>query len=134
MLRNLLAIAVVLALPAVLSAQAPQTGNQGTGRLNQAGAHGTATQVLGEVVVADELDGANNQEGVDEADAQNNDGEFENGEFGQEGVDEPDGLNNDLNVEQAADQAGDDQDENDDTPPAPPSMSVPLSRVGRHVP
>jgi hypothetical protein len=130
MLRKLLGVVAALALPAVLVGQTPPTPNAAA---VMAKPHGIATQVQGEVVGGiDALDGLNNQEGVDEADGENNDGEFEDGDFGQDGVNEPDGLNNDVNVGDQVDQAGD--DENVDDMPAPPSGTGQIGQIGRHKP
>ena len=131
MLRKLLGLVAAMALPSLLAGQAPRTPNAAAAP-KLAPPQVVATQVQGEVVMVDELDGINNQEGIDEADGNNNDGEFENGEFEQEGVDEPDGLNNDVDVGEQVDQAGENQDE--DTPPAPPAGVGQASRIGRHKP
>jgi len=130
MIRKLLGVAVAMALPSLLAGQAPMAPAPATSRI--APAHAVATQVQGEVVMVDELDGINNQEGVDEADGQNNDGEFENGELEQEGVDEPDGLNNDVDVGDQVDQAGEDED--GDNPPPPPPGTGQLRQIGNHRP
>lgn len=132
MLRKLLGVVVALALPSLLAGQASRTSSPATAKPMLALTHGIATQVQGEVVMAEELDGPNNQEGVDEADGQNNDGQNDDGEFNQEGENEPDGLNNDVDVGEQVDQAGENQDE--DTPPAPPAGTGPLGRIGRHKP
>jgi hypothetical protein len=129
MFRKLLSVVAAMALPSLLAAQTPAPIPASA---RMAPAHPVATQVQGEVVMAAELDGMNNQDGVDEADGQNNDGEFENGEFNQEGVNEPDGLNNDVDVSDQVDQVGEDQD-GDDPPPPPPGTGQ-LGRIGRHRP
>ena len=79
MLRTLLGLVILLALPTLLVAQAPATRQSGSA--NSAIAHGVAMDVQGEVVEADEIDDHNNQQGVEESDGNNN----------QEGVDEADG-------------------------------------------
>jgi len=132
MLRKLLAVVAALALPAVLAGQTPPPANPAAG---VARPHGVAMQVQGEVVgPADEVGGLNNQEGVNEADGDNNDGDVENGDLEQEGVDEPDGLNNDGDVEDQVDQSGDDQNDSADDTPAPPSGTGQIGQVGRHRP
>lgn len=118
MLRTLLGVLVLLALPALLNAQAPVTSNAGPARTGMT--HGIATQVQGDVVVTEEPNGPNNQEGLDEKDGQNNDGEFE-----QEGVDEHGDLNNEV-----GDQAGQDDGAQDEG--STPASAQ--SRIGRHKP
>jgi hypothetical protein len=130
MLRKILGVVALLALPALLVAQWPSTPPAAA---KAAVTHGIAMQVLGEVASpVEEMDGQNNQAGVDEADDQNNDAQNDDGQFDQDGVDEPDGLNNDGDVGEQAGQAGENED--DDSPPAPPSGASQLSRIGRHKP
>jgi hypothetical protein len=120
MLRTLLGVIVMLALPALLHAQAPSRSNAGPDRTGMS--HGIATQVQGDVVATDEPSGPNNQEGLGEKDGQNNDGDVEQG-----GVDEQGDVNNEV-----GDQAGQDdgtQDEGSTPTPAPAQ-----SRIGRHKP
>ena len=111
MLRKMLEVVALLALPALLVAQAPSTP---AAAVTPAVTHGIATQIQGEVVMADALPGLNNQEGVDA----------------------PDGLNDDADAGDDIDEAGEDEDEaeDEDTPPAPPAGTGPLSRIGRHKP
>ena len=130
MLRKILGVVVPLALPALLTAQSPSTPSAAA---KPTVMRGIAMQVQGEVASpVEELDGQNNQEGVDEPDAQSHDGHNDDGEFEQEDVDGPDGLDNDVDAGDQVDQAGENED--DDTPPAPPSGTGPLSRIGRHKP
>ena len=138
MLRKILGVAIALAVPALLAAQAPHAPISAAPRL--APPHVMATQVQGEVLRVD-VPSAANQE-VAEVEGQNDDGDVENGhadngdvengEVDQEGVDEPDGLNNDVNAGDQVEQEGDHQDE--DTPPAPPAGTAQLNRIGRHRP
>jgi len=127
MLRKLLGVVVALALPSLLAGQAPRTPNPATAKPTLALTHGIATQVQGSVLMAEELDGPNHQNGVAEANGENNDGDFD-----QEGVDEPDGLNNDGDVGEQVDQAGENQHE--DATPAPPPGAGQLRQIGRHKP
>jgi hypothetical protein len=132
MLRKLLAAIVLLALPALLAAQAPSTPPAAAAR--PAVAHGIAMHVQGEVASPVEgVEGLNNQEGVDEADGQNHDAQDEDGEFDQEGVNEPDGLNNDLDVGEHVDQAGENESDDEGAPAAPPSTGQ-IGQLGRHKP
>jgi hypothetical protein len=118
MLRTLLGVIVMLAVPALLNAQAPSRSNAGSARTGMS--HGIATQVQGDVVVTDEPNGPNSQEGLDEGDSQNNDGDIEQG-----GADEHGDLNNEV-----GDQAGQDTGGQDEgSTPAPAQ-----SRIGRHKP
>ncbi|HEV7367117.1 MAG TPA: hypothetical protein VGN76_14830 [Gemmatimonadales bacterium] len=118
MLRTLLGVIVLLALPALLNAQAP--GKSNGGQSGPAFSHGIATQVQGDVAVPDEPNGPNHQDGLDEGDGQNNDGDME-----QEGIDEHDGVNNEVE-----DQAGhDDGGQDEGSTPA-----TAQSRIGRHKP
>ena len=129
MLRKLLIAVAALGLPSILAAQAPVTPVAGSVVTKR----GVAMQVQGEVVSAiDEIEGANNQDGIDEADGQNND--VDDGELGQEGfdLDEPDGLNNDIDAGEQVDQSG--EDKNEDDAPAPPPSSGVIGRIGRHRP
>ena len=130
MLRKLLGMAIAMALPSLLAAQAPRVVAAAAAP-KLAPPQVLATQVQGDVVV-DHLDDINNQEGTDEVDGNNNDGELENGEFEQEGMDEPDGPNNDVDAGDQVDQVG--ENEEGDTPPAPPAAIGQLSRIGRHKP
>jgi hypothetical protein len=115
MLRTLLGVIVLLALPALLNAQAPSKSNAGPGM-----SHGIATQVQGDVAVPDEANGPNAQEGLNEGDNQNNDGDIEQG-----GVDAHEDLNNEV-----GDQAGQDAGGQDEgSTPAPAQ-----SRIGSHKP
>ncbi len=133
MLRKILGVVVLLALPALLAAQRPSTP---AAAAQPAVTHGIAMHVQGEVASpVEEMDGQNNQEGVHEVDGQNNDGQNDDGQVDnddgqvdQEGVDEPD---NDVDAGEQVDQAGENED---DDPPAPPSGASQLSRIGRHKP
>jgi hypothetical protein len=107
MLRTLLGVIVLLALPALLNAQAPSRSNA-PGRSGMS--HGIATQVQGDAVITDEPNGPNNQEGLDEKDGKNDDGDVEQG-----GVEEHGDLNNEVE-----DQAGhDDGGQDEGSTPAP---------------
>ncbi|HXM39029.1 MAG TPA: hypothetical protein VN908_10285 [Gemmatimonadales bacterium] len=131
MLRKVLGVAAALMLPGLLAAQAP--ASPAPAAVKPAAPHGIAIQVQGEVVnAAEAVEGLNNQEGVDEANGENNDGEFD---AEHEGVDEPDGLNNDVNVGEQVDQAGE-KDEGGDTEatPAPPASAGQIGQIGRHKP
>lgn len=79
MLRTLLGLVILLALPTLLAAQGQD--NRQSGSSQSTIAHGVAMDVQGEVIEADEIDDQNNQQGVEESDGDNN----------QEGVDEADG-------------------------------------------
>ncbi|MDQ2942186.1 MAG: hypothetical protein M3R21_00770 [Candidatus Dormibacteraeota bacterium] len=127
MLRTLLGVVVLLALPALLNAQAPRTSNAAPGRPGLT--HGIATQVQGEVVMTDEMSGPNHQEGLDEANGENNQEGVEeaDGPNDLEGVDEPGGPNDELGNQAGQDEGG--QDEG--STPAPATGN---SRVGRHQP
>ena len=133
MLRKLLGLVAALGLPAVLVGQAPAPANPAAGLARP---HGVAMQVQGEVVApVDQPAGVETQEGVDEANGDNNDGDVENGDLEQEGVDEPDGLNNEVEVGDQVDQSGDNQTETEggDTP-APPAGTAQIGQIGRHRP
>ena len=95
MLRTLLGLFILMALPTLLVAQAPATRQSESDK--PAIGHGVAMDVQGEVV-AEELDGQNNHEGLNETNGDNN----------QEGVDEVDGPN-DGPDDQVGDQVGEDQ-------------------------
>src|SRR6267378_4372136 len=110
MIRKLLGVVIAMVLPSLLAGQAPAAPAPATPRL--APAHAVATQVQGDVAMADELDGMNNEEGVDEADGQNND------------VDDHD-------VDQD-EQEGENED-GDIAPPPPPATGQ-LRQIGRHRP
>ena len=132
MLRKLLGVVAALGLPAVLVGQAAPPANPAAGLARP---HGVAMQVQGEVVApVDQPAGLDNQEGVNEADGDNNDGDVENGDLEQEGVNEPDGLDNNVDVEEQVDQAGDDQNDSQDDTPAPPSGTAQIGQIGRHRP
>ena len=128
MIRKLLGVVIAMVLPSLLAGQAPAAPAPATPRL--APAHAVATQVQGDVAMADELDGMNNEEGVDEADGQNND--VDDHDVDQEGVDEPDGLNNDVDVGDQVEQEGENED-GDIAPPPPPATGQ-LRQIGRHRP
>ncbi len=127
MLRTLLGVVVLLALPALLNAQAPGNSNEGQGRSGQT--HGIATQFQGEAVVTGDMNGPNHQEGLNESNGENNqDGvEEADGPDNQEGVDAQDGPN-----DQVGDQGG--QDEGGQDEGSTPSPAVGNSRIGRHRP
>jgi hypothetical protein len=130
MLRKILGVVALLALPALLVAQRPSTPPAAA---KAAVTHGIAMQVQGQVASpVEQIGGQNNQEGVEEADGQNNDAQNDDGQLDQDGVDEPDGLNNDGDVGEQVDQAGENDDNN--APPAPPAGTGQLSRIGRHKP
>lgn len=131
MFRKLLAVVVLLALPALLAAQAP--ASPAPTSVKPAVPHGIAMAVQGEVVnMADEVEGLNNQEGVDEANGENNDGDVNEN---QEGVDEPDGLNNDVDAGDQVDQSGENEGDNTEGTPAPPAGAGQTGRfIGRHRP
>jgi hypothetical protein len=142
MFRKLLGVVAALALPAVLAGQTPPPANPAAG---VARPHGVAMQVQGEVVgPAENVAGQNQQDGVNEADGDNNDGEFENGDnndgefengdIEEAGLDEPDGLDNDVDVEDQVDQAGEDENGIEDDTPAPPSGTGQIGQIGRHRP
>ena len=92
MLRTLLGLFILMALPTLLVAQAPATRQSGSDK--PAIGHGVAMDVQGEVV-AGELDGQNNHEGLNESNGDNN----------QEGIDQQDGPNDEV----VGDEAGEDQ-------------------------
>lgn len=118
MLRTLLGVIVMLALPALLNAQAPSRSNAGPARMGMS--HGIATDVQGEAVGPEDIDGANHQEGLDQKDGQNDDGDLEQG-----GVDEQGDVNNEV-----GDQAGkDDGGQDEGSTPAPAQ-----SKMGSHRP
>ena len=132
MLRKLLGMVIALALPAVLAGQAPAT--PAPSKPMPAVSHGVATQVqgavVGEVAGVEEIEGANNQEGLDEKDGDNND--VDDHDVDNEGVGESDGANNDVDVGEHVDQNGDEQGETD--APAPPPAAGQSLRIGRHKP
>ena len=131
MLRKLLGAVVAVALPSILGAQAPVTPTAGSVVMRP---RGVAMQVQGEVVSAiDEIQGANNQGGVDEANGQNND--VDDGDMEQEGfdLDEPDGLNNDVDAGEQVNQ-NDQEGEGDVDQPAPPPGTGQIGQIGRHRP
>ena len=105
MLRTILGAVILLALPALLNAQAPAARHSGSDQ--SAVSHGVATQIQGDVVEADEFDGQNNHEGIKESDGDNN----------QDGVNEADGPDHEDGVtevegpghDEPADEAGDTQ-------------------------
>ena len=134
MLRKLLAVVVLSALPALLAAQRPAAPATPAAAAKPAVPHGVAMQVQGEVASpVQEVEGQNNQEGVNEAEDQNNDGQNDEGDIEQEGVDEPDGMNNDVDAGEQVDQAGEDQDEAAEMP-APPPGTAQVRQIGRHKP
>jgi hypothetical protein len=92
MLRTVLGLVILLALPTLLAAQ--EQDNRQSGSSKSTIAHGVAMDVQGEVV-AGELDGQNNHEGLNESNGDNN----------QEGIDEQDGPNDEV----VGDEAGEDQ-------------------------
>lgn len=120
MLRTLLGVIVLLALPALLNAQAPGKSNAGP-----AFSHGIATQVQGDVAVPDEPNGPNHQDGLDEGDHQNNDGDVEQG-----GVEEHEDLNNEVEDHAGQDQGG--QDEGGPDEGSTPATAQ--SGIGHHNP
>lgn len=132
MLRKLLAVVVLLALPAVLAGQRAASMPRGS-----------ATQVMGEVagpahvgpIHADVQSGGQKDvenEDVNEVNGDNND--VNDGDLDQEGIDEHDGVNNDAqDAAEHASQAGEENDQSDETP-APPPGAAQQSRVGRHKP
>jgi hypothetical protein len=125
MLRTLLGVIVLLALPALLNAQAPSRSNA-PGRSGMS--HGIATQVQGDAVTTDEPNGPNNQEGLDEKDGKNDDGDVEQGgvdDHGDVNVDEHEDVNNDVGDQAGKDEGG--QDEGSTPAPA-------QSRFGHHKP
>lgn len=128
MLRKLLVVVVLLALPVLLAAQAKIP----TVAATPAAPHGIATQVQGEVASpVEEVDGQNNQQGADEANGQNHDGQ-EGDQVEHEGVDEPGGLNNEVDEPgEHASQSGHEDDQG--TPPPPPATGQ-SNQVGRHKP
>jgi hypothetical protein len=95
MLRTLLGAVILLALPALLNAQAPAARHSGSDQ--SAVSHGVATQIQGDVVEAQEFDGQNNHEGIEETDGDNN----------QEGVDEPAGSNHEDGINEVDSQGND---------------------------
>ena len=118
MRRTLLGVLVMLAVPALLHAQAPSKSHAGPARMGMS--HGIATDVQGEAVEPEDINGADHQEGLNEKDGQNNDGDLE-----QEGVEEHEDLNNDVEGQAGHDDGG--QDEGSTPAPA-------QSRTGPHKP
>ncbi len=126
MIRKLLGVVVLLALPALLTAQTPVTPKAVPAK--PALTHGIATQVQGDVVITKETDGQNNQEGRDKANGQDNDQVNDQVGDQQEGVDQANGQDND----QVNDQVGDQQEGVDQgSEAAPPAQN---SQIGRHKP
>jgi hypothetical protein len=130
MLRTLLGAVILLALPAVLNAQAPAPRQSGPS--HPAVSHGVATQFQGEAVNADEFDGQNNHGDVHESrggknhdEVEQSDGDINN----QEGVDQSDGPDHEDGVGEAE---RPEQDEpNDD---AGEHQGSQMSRMGSHRP
>jgi hypothetical protein len=110
----------MLAVPALLNAQAPSKSNAGPAHMGMS--HGIATQIQGEAIAPEDINGADHQEGLNEKDGQNDDGDLEQG-----GVEEHGDLNNE--VEDHAGQNDDGQDEGSTPAPAPAQ-----SRIGHHKP
>lgn len=132
MLRKLLGIVAALVLPSLLAGQAPGNPSPVTAQSTLALARGVATQVQGEVVRVEQLDGPNRQQVVDPEDP---DGPNDQEDM-DEGGDEPDDLNDDadmddVDVDEEVDQADDDED---DAAASAPQSGKALSRIGRHKP
>jgi hypothetical protein len=92
----------MLALPALLNAQAPSRSKAGPASTGMS--HGIATQIQGDVAGPDEVSGPDTQEGLNEGDDQNNDGDVEQG-----GVNEHEDLNNEVGDQAGQSDAGQDE-------------------------